>query len=326
MKQSLSLFLLVVLFKTNCFSQWMITSQQHEFSIDFDSSVPGINEGAFVGSGISPNPLVGQLNSKGISIVGFSDGDCLFEELKGPKTDFGRGISAGKVGSGGLYAFNTNTEVLDYALGIQSTGDDFTPGYILIKAQNKSGSVIHSLNLSYDIYCMNDQGRSSSFNFAFSSDQITFNPVTDIDYVSPEKADLSPSWQLTNKSAAIQTSLGVDEFFYLRWTHDDASGTGSRDELALDNIKLSFTSLVTNTEFIKDEFRITPNPCQNYLNWQSSKDVLSLRIFDIKGVLVDVIHQPTNQYVNITPLPSGYYLLQVVFVGGETELLKIIKH
>ncbi|MBC8045698.1 MAG: T9SS type A sorting domain-containing protein [Fimbriimonadaceae bacterium] len=189
----------------------------------------------FDGSGFSTGPSDGQLNSNTWSVIGFSYGDLLFGD-EGTTDDFARGSTSGFETTGGIYGVDIFG---DQALMVQPTADDFTPGSFILKIENNSGTVIGQFDLAYDIYVLNDQGRSNSFNFSYSYDNITYTDVTDMDYNSPEASDFSP--YLENKSYSLTgIAIADGDFFYVRWTGDDVSGAGNRDEFALDNI--SFTA------------------------------------------------------------------------------------
>ncbi len=202
--------------------------------LTFDASISGSNNGEFSGSGISNSPSNGQLNSSGISISGFSDGDVAFDSTK-TSGDYSRGTSTGGVSSGGLYAFEIASG--DFALGHQMTGSDFNPGKIDFRLKNNSGSTATKLLVSYDIYEYNDQGRSTSCELFSSSDNSSYNAVSSSTINTTEAASGAPAWV---KSSVSKTITGLTwnngDFFYVRFQFDDNSGSGSRDEIALDNI------------------------------------------------------------------------------------------
>ncbi|MBN1217568.1 MAG: hypothetical protein JXM69_01465, partial [Anaerolineae bacterium] len=118
----------------------------------------------FTGSGFDPNPGVGQLDSDIWSVTGLSDGDLLFGDSQ-TTGDFARGPSAGGVTTGGVYAFDVGGNTI---LGVQPGGTDFTPGEIILRLQNNTGSTITQLDVSYDIWYRNDQPRANSLNFSYS--------------------------------------------------------------------------------------------------------------------------------------------------------------
>lgn len=193
----------------------------------------------FKGSGFSPSPVAGQLSSGSWSVKGMSDGDLYFGD-SASIGDLARGLSNGKVSTGGLYAFNVNDGNTKRILGLQPIGADFTPGSITLRLHNLCGDTIHSLYLMYDIYTYNDQGRSTSLNFSYSTDSSNYIALPSLDYMTKDTAAASPAWAKTMRLALIHSLHIADSaFFYLRWTGDDAGGSGSRDEYGIGNIRFA---------------------------------------------------------------------------------------
>ena len=191
----------------------------------------------FTGAGFDPEPAAGQLNSNEWIITGMSDGSMAYGESR-TSGDFARGTSSGGVTTGGCYSFNLGTG--DASLGFQPAGSDFNPGTAELRLQNLTGSILNRINIQYDIYVYNDQARANSFNFSYSENGTDFTAISGLDYTSPEAADATPAWVQNTRTTSI-TGLNVanNGFLYLRWTGVDVSGSGSRDEFALDNILIS---------------------------------------------------------------------------------------
>ncbi len=232
-------------------AQLVITNPSATYTIDFDNTVSGVNNGQFTGAGFAPSPSAGQLDSDAWRVTGLSDGDGTWGGTH-TSGDFARGQSNGNETTGGVYAFQTSTG--DYCLGIQPTGNDFTPGDFTLRIQNNTGQVITQLQISYEIKVRNDQDRSNSFNFSYSTDDATYTPVPALDYASPGQADPSPSWVTESRSTTL-TGLNVPNgsFLYLKWTGDDVSGTGSRDEFGLDDVVIS--NVILPVELVSFEGR-----------------------------------------------------------------------
>ncbi|PHS61921.1 MAG: hypothetical protein COB12_11530 [Flavobacterium sp.] len=190
----------------------------------------------FTGAGFTPNPTAGQLDSDVIIVSGFSNGSLNYGD-SGTSGDFSRGQNDGGVGTGGIYAF----EVIpgEFALGVQPGGSDFTPGFIEIKTTNTTGNNLGAFDISYDIYVYNDQNRTNSFSFSYSTDGINYIDVTDLDFASLSTADGTPIWVKTTKTATFYGEVPDSGNLYLRFTGDDVSGSGSRDEFAINNFSIT---------------------------------------------------------------------------------------
>ncbi|MCP5523204.1 MAG: hypothetical protein H7A46_16840 [Verrucomicrobiales bacterium] len=207
-------------------------------TLDFDSTRPGVLEGAYDGSGLQSLPATGQLDSNAWAVDGLSDGALGFGE-SGTSGDYARGTSDGGTSTGGLYAFRVGGTG-DVGLGFQPINGDLTPGSITLRIQNITGSQLETLTVSYEVHVWNDQDRANSLNFSYSTDGISFTPVAALDYTSPEAADATPVWTLADRQTTLfNLAIANGAQLELRWSTDDVSGSGSRDEFALDDIHLA---------------------------------------------------------------------------------------
>jgi len=199
------------------------------------AAITPIDFTGFTGSGFTPSPAAGQLDSDIWRTTGFDTsvafgGTCT-------SGDCARGSSTGGVSTGGVYAFNVGGG--NIALGVQPGGSDFTPGDFTLKVENTTGSTIANIYISYTIWVYNDQPRANSFNFSYSTDDTSYTSVSALDYTSPAAADSPASWNSVNRVTTLTSiNLADGAFLYLKWTGNDVSGGGSRDEFALDDIEV----------------------------------------------------------------------------------------
>ncbi|MCB0708959.1 MAG: hypothetical protein KDC15_06165, partial [Chitinophagaceae bacterium] len=235
--------LLICLFSGSViWAQAILTNASPTLTIDFSSSMPasvGSNPStAFAGAGFEPNPTTaGRLNSNAWASTGMSDGSLAFG---GSRTtgDYARGAVNVAQTTGGFYAYTgAPNSVADPALMIQPGGSDFTPGTLTLRIQNNGTSSITQLDVSYNIYIRNDQGYSGSFNFSYSADDVSYTAVPALDYTSPAAAD-GLGWVVVPGTPSRSTTItGINvlpgAYFYIRWSGDDVSGSGSRDEFGL---------------------------------------------------------------------------------------------
>lgn len=322
------LFLSLLSFTSRSFSQLSITSTGTDFTIDFESSVIGINEGVFNSTGFSPSPVTGQIDSDGLITSGFSDGDLQFGNIN-TTGDFARGTSSGGVSTGGIYAFGTSAG--NYSIGLQPTGGDFTPGNIVLKVINNTGGAVHSVHFTYDLYVYNDQGRSNSFNSSWSTDNIGYNDLPDLDYTSIEAGDASPAWVLIQRETSFNVSLNDGESLYLKWTGDDVSGSGSRDEFALDNITVNMSSAVLPVTWLSFEVHQTGHSAS--LKWSTTNEInnshfviehsIDGRLWNMVGSIeASTSHLAVNNYEYTHEHPAArinYYRLIQVDRDGATD-------
>lgn len=205
-----------------------------------------INFNAFDGSGFTPSPAAGQLDSDTWSVEGMSDGDLMFggTETAG---DFARGTDVdGGVTTGGIYAFELGAASGDFTLGVQPGGSDMTPGTITLRVDNNTGDQVDEMEVTYDVYVNNNASRANSFNFSFASAAGgPYTAVPALDLTSAAASDAS-GFQANNRMTTL-TGLAANfqngDSIFLRWELDDVSGSGSRDEFALDNVVIEATTV-----------------------------------------------------------------------------------
>lgn len=199
---------------------------------------------AFDGTGYAPGSTSGPLDSNAWRVLGLSDGDTAFGDTAMATDDRARGASDGAVSTGGIYAFDVdNTFVVgmvDYALGVQPTGSDFTPGNHQLQILNDTGAEIRALSVDYEVHYLNDEERSSAVTFRVirPSDGMEV-AVTAAEVVTPEAASVAPIWQVENPSFVVDLDalpIANGEYVILSWDSDDVAGSGSRDEIAIDDI------------------------------------------------------------------------------------------
>jgi len=266
-----------------------IAQTNQVYSIDFDNTVSGVNLGVYNGSGISTAPSSGQLNAQAWSFLGWSEGNQLFGQSQ-TSGDFARGTSTGGIGIGGMYAF----EVLpgNYALGFQPGTGDWAPGSATLKIQNQTGNAILGLEIMYRLWERNDQNRSSSFQLMFSYNNRVFFPVPNSTFLSTQQSVTSPAWKANLYRLNLGSILIPDgNFMYIRWVCTDNSGTGSRDEFALDDIS----------------FAVSPNKCS------------ISGVFD-KIILAGTVVLDSNTYVENLNLIAGNLEVgnQILTVIGDS--------
>jgi hypothetical protein len=273
-------------------------------TIDFDNTLTGSNNGTFSGSGFSPNPSTGQLNSSSWSVTGFSEGECEFDSTK-TTGDFARGTSSGGVGTGGMYAFQVASG--DYGLGVQPVGDDFTPGEFILRLANETGSTATSVLLSYDVYLFNDQDRSNAFNLSYSPDGVNYTSISDLSLSSATTSGIS-KWRQNLRIVHLELlSIPDNSFFYFRWTGGDVGGSGDRDQFALDNIKISLHTSVSSSP-----------------NISASDSLESIKALNIGLTLASSIITDSIRLSN-SILSIGNYDLSIVnaaFVGNDSTYIE----
>jgi hypothetical protein len=263
----------------NVYPQLSITSTGNDFTINFENTVSGVNNDSIKGTGFTSSPATYQFDSDAWAATGWSDGAMNFGDSR-TTGDYARGIASAPVGTGGFYAFKVSTG--NYAFGIQPGGSDWAPGTLTLRIQNNTGFNLSSISVSYNIYIRNDQGRGNSFNFSHSINNSTYTAVTALDYTSPA-ASTGTDWIIVPRSTTITgLNLTIGSYYYLRWNGADVSGSGARDEFALNDIVINvqptagvsdpspFNAITISTEQIDLSWVQNANNNNVMVAWNSS--------------------------------------------------------
>jgi hypothetical protein len=223
-------------------AQVSISAPMTATTITFDSTLSGVNNGPYGGSGLQATPAAGQLDSDAWAVTGWSDGDLAFGGTRTTaSTDYTRGNTSAAVTTGGMYAFGST----DRQLMIQPGGSDWAPGTLTLKITNNTGAAVKYWTLGYELYVRNDQARSNSFNFSFSTDNVTYTPVNvgNFQYTSTAAIDPTPVWALISALSTTVTTGGSGvasgSSLYIRWSGADVGGSGSRDEFGIDDVAIT---------------------------------------------------------------------------------------
>lgn len=308
-KLYLAIVFFVMSLSAATYGQLSLTNANASQTIDFSTTIAGVNNGAYNGTGFQPAPAAGQLDSDAWAVTGWSDGSLAFG---GTATagDFARGSSAGTgVTTGGFYAL-TGVIASAPAFMVQPGGSDFAPGTLTLRIQNNGTTNITQLTISYNLFVRNDQGRANSFNFSYSTDNITYTPVPALDYTTPEAADMAGWVQVGTSPSRSTTISGLNiapsGFFYIRWSSADVSGTGSRDEIAIDDITVGATFEVLTSASATISGKVVN---------ASGKGLGRVTVLLMGGSLSEPKYTTTNNF--------GYYNFADVSVG-ETYVVSVM--
>lgn len=218
-------------------AQLEIDTLNQQFTIDFDATVNGVNNGAYQGTGFSSSPASGQLNSNAWSFENLGTPDSINFGGTAISGDAARGVSSGGVTTAGFYAFNTNNGVgaADYAMGWQANGSTFSNGKLTLKLANNSGGTIETLRLAYVFKEFNDTDTSSNIRVAYSKDNTNYTDIPELADSTANISDMTPQWQSRNRSVVLSNlNWTVFEDLYIQW-EIEVDDTVS-DEIAIDSL------------------------------------------------------------------------------------------
>ncbi len=276
----------------------------------------------FYGMGLSPYPTSGQLHSGNWKITGMSDGDGTFDGTF-DTGDFARGSSTGGTGTGGAFSFDVGEGVT--IVGVQPTTSDFNPGSFVLKLQNTSSEPVGEMIVSYDVYVYNDQDRSSTLNFSYSYDDLSYTAISELNHITPELMDASPLWVKTTKTATISgLSYAAGDYIYFKWESADFGGSGSRDEFGITNIDFTPVDIEPGAPYIEISTPSLYNFGDVYVdNWSnvqfyyvSATNLLSDLVIDTPGdfkISLNCKEGFTNT-LTIPPSENGHILNTRIYV------------
>lgn len=210
------------------------------YTIDFDNTVEGVNNGTYQGNSLVSVPDIGELNSNSfaLNIPSITTNATFGIDVLDTDATYGNGQSTGGVTDSGFYAFQVGTN--NYALGFQ--GDATYPSFATtLRFQNQTGAAITSVNIGYKIYVRNDAAGTETFNFTYSgtnANNTAYTTLSVLNQSTTAVADALPGWKMYYKVVTL-TGLSISSggYYYIRWTSDPVSGS-VYDEVALDDVTI----------------------------------------------------------------------------------------
>ncbi len=101
---------------------------------------------------------------------------------------------------------------------------------------------------------------------------------------------------------------------------------GTNYKVWIDNLKISVATPTTSetgiTETEKNTINVYPNPVSNRLYLKSSTPIHSVALYDMSGRCV--LHQQVSDYLDVTGVSEGMYLL-VIDTSGQRVVTRVVK-
>jgi len=218
-----------------------LTSANTLYTIDFDNTVPRVNNGAFAGVSVVPSPVAGQLNSSSWNIGPIPFSQSLDQAQFGISNNSGGGVTTGNVSPSapGFYAFEISPG--NRSLGVQMTYPGITQNTSNIantlRIQNNTGTMITTLALSYKVYHLNNTSDAVYYGLDYSYNNFDYINVT---ADTSELGVIPPTvWTVELKSYVLTNlSIGNGSTFYLRWFGEMYFNSPETDEIAWDDINI----------------------------------------------------------------------------------------
>ncbi|MBS1761763.1 MAG: hypothetical protein JSR00_02710 [Bacteroidetes bacterium] len=330
--KAVAIYVMLIIASVNVSAQVLLSNStgNDNVLIDFSASMPttvGTNTGTpFAGKGFRSNPnnttYAGYLNSNAWSVNGSVYGNNV-------GSPYNLGVHAPANNQGGIYAstYSPNS-IADPAMLIQPSGSSpstfagTTGGTIDLRLKNNDATLpITSIKVSYDILMHNDQERSSFIKFFYSTtgtNNSDFIEVASAYFETPTESDFDPWHKIDGATPGAPTrefnisfgsNVAVGSNFYVRWQIGDAAGSGSRDEMGLDNI------------YIKANFSSPCTPPATTASALSFSNVLSNQM-DVgftrgNGTGGVIVVASTSNSLGASPLTGLNYTANNIFGAGD---------
>lgn len=93
----------------------------------------------------------------------------------------------------------------------------------------------------------------------------------------------------------------------------------------IDNFTVESANLSISESALKNKnIKVYPNPFTDLINLSETKDLKTVKVFDLTGKAVKIIENPTKE-ISLGSLNSGLYLITMYFKDGSQNTVKAIK-
>ncbi len=201
----------------------------------------------FDGSGFDPEPAAGQLDSDDWSVVLGNATNDFGGSTPTSASDFARGQSPGGEDDPGIWSFDVDGAGL-IALGVQPTGQTFTPGDIRLRLVNNTGAEITEFQVEYTLWVNNDEQRANTMILQQSADNATY---ADVGTAFTSEADGNDDGFTANDVTEVVTpeaAIADGAQYYIAWHGDDTPGDmmDNRDEFGIEGITIRLLNVCGN--------------------------------------------------------------------------------
>ncbi len=205
----------------------------------------------YTASGLNPGGTGGALDSNVFRISGLNGPATSHYGDTSTAADYARGALAvtADPASAGLYSGATaNSGPGDHALLIQPTGAEFdTNGFVEMRVQNTTANAVTGLSLAFNWVYHNNEPRVDDLALAYSTDGVNFTVAPSADLNTPAAASTTSPVPFTYVQETVTLPPGAvvapGAYVYFRFEHLTSTGSGSRDEVGIDNVSVSYNGV-----------------------------------------------------------------------------------
>jgi hypothetical protein len=189
--------------------------------------------------------------------------------------------------------------------------------------QGEAMANVSSYNyVSFDYWAQ--PGLPNGFKFVLISNNGT---VLERSYqIGTNESLVTGEWKKVEIPMSYFTGLGFVSTNFFQWKVSPfADSVDNAGFVYIDNILLTTTSVLSNSNFTASKVKLYPNPTSNVLNIESLGTIQTISVYNVLGQ--EVINKALNSAstsLDVSSLNSGIYVVKTV-VDGVTSSTKFIK-
>ncbi len=200
--------------------------------------------------------------------------------------------------------------------------------YCARSAQNLPGNSSSRMNVTIS----SDAPSTLSYYRKVSSEAGYDKFILYVDGNQKDEASGNTDWVFVSLDVAAGTHT-----FRFSYEKDYSQASGSDctwiDDIIFPSVGILVVEDVTDStdvsvaDYEASRAKVYPNPTNEWVVVESAQPVGQVMLYDLNGRVVRALNSlaAEGNRLNVSDLPSGFYMLKVVFENGQTQTLKIIK-
>jgi hypothetical protein len=144
--------------------------------------------------------------------------------------------------------------------------------------------------------------------------------------IGTNEALVTGQWKKVEIPMSYFTNLGFASTNFFQWKVSPfADSVDNAGFVYIDNILLTTTSVLSNSNFTTSKVKLYPNPTSNVLNIESLGTIQTISVYNVLGQeVINKALNSTSTSLDVSSLNSGIYVVKTV-VDGVASSTKFIK-
>jgi hypothetical protein len=217
------------------------------------------------------------------------------------------------------------TGVCDNTDPTQATGNTIVNGRLgaAVLALNTTGTTGITVNWTARTITQNNRVYALRMQYRIGTGNGNANADWQ-DFTTPVEYTSSTTGHNQTFATILPTTCENQNVVQLRWVYYNISGSGSRSQIALDDVLITTTNLAT-TNFNNSKFVVFPNPTNSFITLSAdAENIEKIELRNLQGQLLfqnKAINK--NQYqIDLSSYSNGIYLVII----NDNKTFKIIKN